>query len=112
MIGALVIFALLPILSYETDGYTRYNSHSFYTNPLCIIIAMGAGTLGSIIISSIINGTIILRDLLHGPIAGAIAVGASSLYISYPIYIIVSGLIGGIVQAFIQNAFEKNTIYK
>jgi hypothetical protein len=51
----------------------------------------------------LINGIIIIRDLLHGVIAGAIVVGASSLYISNPIYSIVAGTVGGIAQALIQN---------
>lgn len=48
-----------------------------------------------------------VRDVLHGPIAGAIAVGASSLYIANPVYALVAGASGGIIQVLIQNLIEK-----
>jgi hypothetical protein len=64
---------------------------------------MGASTLGAIFVSTLINGQIIARDVIHGPIAGAIAVGASSLYITTPVWAIVAGCGSGIIQAFIQN---------
>jgi hypothetical protein len=50
---------------------------------------------------------LIIRDALHGPIAGAIVVGASSLYISNPVYAFVAGAAGGIIQSLIQNLIEK-----
>lgn len=98
------------MLSYEFDAYTRFNSYSLYTNPLCIIAGMGSGALGAVAVSTLINGTLILRDALHGPIAGAIVVGASSLYIASPIFAIISGFTGGVVQSLIQNIFEKTSI--
>ncbi|MFM7853748.1 MAG: hypothetical protein ACKO96_17950, partial [Flammeovirgaceae bacterium] len=51
-----------------------------------------------------------MRDVLHGPIAGAIVVGASSLYITYPLFAIISGFTGGLAQSFIQNFFEKGSM--
>jgi len=101
--GSLIIFALFPFLAYEIDAYLFFNDYASYVNPLCIILAMGAGTLGSIFISTLINGQIIARDAIHGPIAGAIAVGASSMYITTPVWALVAGCGGGIVQALIQN---------
>ncbi len=68
---------------------------------------MGAGAIGGILGSMLINGYLIARDALHGPIAGAIAVGASSLYIAAPVYAFVAGAAGGIIQSFIQNLIEK-----
>jgi ammonia channel protein AmtB len=72
-----------------------------------VIVAMGAGTLGAIIISYLINGYLIVRDAIHGPIAGAIAVGASSLYITNPVYALIAGAGAGIIQAIIQNFIEQ-----
>lgn len=57
--------------------------------------------------TTLINGIIIFRDLIHGVIAGAIVVGASSLFISNPIYAIVAGMTGGIIQTIIQNVLER-----
>lgn len=110
MFGCLIIFALFPVLAYEFDGYSTYNSYSPYTNPLCIIGGLGAGAMAAIGTSILLNGEIIVRDLVHGPIAGAIVVGASSLYITYPLYSLLAGFAGGLVQTLIQNLLEKRFI--
>lgn len=68
---------------------------------------MGAGTIGAMSISALINGVLIARDVIHGPIAGAIAVGASSLFITNPTYALVAGAAGGIIQALLQNIVER-----
>lgn len=105
--GVLIIFALFPLLAYEFDSYSRYQSYSPHANPVSILVAMGAGAIGSISVSALVNGNIIARDALHGPIAGAIAVGASSLFITSPVYAFVAGAAGGISQALIQNLIER-----
>ena len=56
LFGALIIFALFPLLSYEFDSYSRYNNFSPYTNPACVIVAMGSGTIGAMIVSILIHG--------------------------------------------------------
>lgn len=71
---------------------------------------MGAGTIGALSLSCLINGFIIARDLLHGPVAGAIAVGASSLFIANPMYALVAGAAGGIIQTLLQNIVERHFI--
>lgn len=68
---------------------------------------MGAGAISATSISYLINGYLISRDAIHGPIAGAIAVGASSLYVTNPVYAFVAGAGAGIIQTIIQNLFEK-----
>jgi hypothetical protein len=68
---------------------------------------MGAGAICSITVSCLINGYIITRDITHGTISGAISVGASSLYVTNPVYAFVAGAAGGIVQVLIQNFVEK-----
>lgn len=101
--GSLIIFALFPLLSYEFDGYTRYSLFSPVSNPSCIIVAMGSGAIGAMLMSLLINGYLVSRDAVHGPIAGAIVVGASSLYITNPVYAFIAGSTGGIIQTIIQN---------
>lgn len=110
--GCLIIFLFFPLLAYEVDAYARYNLFTLYTNPVCVIIAMGAGAIGALLVSLSFNGILILRDVLHGPIAGAIAVGSSSLYITNPVYALVAGASAGIIQSLIQNYFEKTAIKK
>jgi ammonia channel protein AmtB len=68
---------------------------------------MGAGAISALMVSCLINGYIITRDLTHGTIAGAISVGASSLYITTPVYAFIAGAAGGIIQVLIQNLIEK-----
>lgn len=110
--GGLIIFALFPLLAYEMDSYSRYNNYSPYTNPVCIIIGLGTGGAGAIMTSAFINGFLVARDAIHGPIAGAIVVGASSLYITNPIYAFIAGISAGIIQALIQNLIEKRASQK
>ena len=71
---------------------------------------MGAGTIGAMSMSGLVNGVLIARDVIHGPIAGAIAVGASSLFIANPTYALVAGGAGGIIQALLQNIVERKFI--
>lgn len=111
-IGALIIFVFMPFLAYEVDAYIFFNSYSSYVNPLCIILGMAAGAIGSAILSGIANDCFIPRDIIHGPIAGAVAVGTSSLYITHPVYALVAGLAGGLIQGIIQNAIEKSCASK
>lgn len=75
-----------------------------------MIVGLGAGAIGAILTSCLINGQLIARDALHGPFAGAIVVGASSLYITNPVYALIAGASGGIIQTLIQNLIEKSSI--
>lgn len=75
--------------------------------PLSVIIGMGAALLGAFAVSSFVNGRIIIRDIIHAPIAGGIVVGAASYFITNPTYALVAGFTGGALQALIQNFIEK-----
>ena len=78
--------------------------------PLCIILGMGAGVVGAILVSIMYNGYLIARDATHGVVAGAIVAGASSLYLLNPSYALIAGGVGGLIQALIQNIFERKGI--
>jgi hypothetical protein len=69
---------------------------------------MGAAVIGALCISALINGNLILRDIIHAPIAGGIVVGSASMFIANPLYAMVAGFTAGIVQSLIQNVIEKN----
>jgi ammonia channel protein AmtB len=112
LFGSLIIFALFPFLTYEIDSYIYAHDYSTYTNPLNLILAMGAGAIGAILMSLLINGKIIARDAVHGPIAGAISVGASTLYITAPHWALVAGCAGGLIQSLIQNLIERSASKK
>lgn len=107
LLGALFIFALFPFLAYEIDAYIFQNKFSTYVSPLMLILAMGAGIIGSLCSSLLFNGYLIVRDGTHGLIAGAIAVGSGSLYIVNPTYALITGFIAGVIQGIIQNSLER-----
>ena len=106
--GALIIFVFIPVLSVDIDTYHGINSFNRYTGPLSVIFAMGFSIIASLIVSVLINGHLIARDLINAPLAGAIIVGASSFFITNNVFSIVIGFVGGALQAALQNAFEKN----
>lgn len=54
--GALLIFALLPMLAYEMDNSTFYPSSIKYNGPLSIILSMGSGVVISIACLLGVNG--------------------------------------------------------
>jgi len=109
VLGALIIFVFFPFLAYEADAYIFQNTFIAYTATASIVLAMGAGLCGGMIFSMIFNGYIVLRDVTHGAIAGAIATGAASLYILNPAWAIISGFIAGILQGLFQNLVENKS---
>jgi len=105
--GALIIFTFFPFLALDLDSFHGINTFNIYTGPFYVIIAMGAAIIGSIIVSCLINGYLISRDIIHAPIAGGIIAGSASFYITNPVYALVVGFMGGVIQAAIQNLVEK-----
>jgi O-antigen ligase len=103
LFGSLIIFALFPVLAYEIDVSNNFNLFNLYNGPISIVIGMGAAVLASFCVSALINGEVIVRDVLHAPIAGGIVVGSASLFITNPVYALVAGFAGGAVQSLIQN---------
>lgn len=71
---------------------------------------MGSSLIGACILSLLINGTIAARDIIYAPVAGAIVVGSSSLFIINPVYSLVAGFSGGFTQSFIHNLLENKWI--
>jgi hypothetical protein len=107
LFGSLVIFALFPMLSYDVDSTRPFNTFYLQTGPLCILLGMSSSVMGAFCISNVINNSIILRDIIHAPIAGGIVVGSASFFITNPVYAIVAGFTAGSVQTLIQNLIEK-----
>lgn len=66
--------------------------------------------IGSACISLLINGYLIVRDVTHGMVAGAISVGAASLYIINPVYAMITAFIVGCLQSVVQNLLERYAI--
>lgn len=105
--GAIIIFLLLPFLTYELDAYHGINPHSIYIGPLELLLAMGAAIIGAIGTSLLINGALVPRDIITAPVAGAIIAGSATFFITQNAYSIVVGFVGGVIQVLIQNYIEK-----
>jgi len=69
---------------------------------------MGTSVVAAMLWSSMINGTIIARDVIHAPIAGAIISGSACFFAVNPCQPIITGFIGGTIQTLIQNYIEKS----
>ena len=92
----------------DLNAHHTINYFNSFVGPFCIVISMGASLLGSFIVSTLINGKLIARDMIHAPIAGAIVGGSASFFTVNPTQPILAGLAGGILQTLIQNLFEKD----
>ena len=78
---------------------SRYQSnYQLYTVPILIFLGMGASTLSSISLSLILNHQLMVRDVVQGPTAGAIATASAAYFITNPVYGLVIGFISGIFQ--------------
>ncbi len=107
LFGSLIIFVFFPFLAFDLDTFHGINSFNLYTGPLLIVVAMGASIIGSVIVSFYFNGYLIIRDLIHAPIAGGIIAGSASFFLTNQVYALVVGFVGGAIQSFIQNVIEK-----
>ena len=105
LFGAIIIFLFFPLLGFDLDTFHGVNLFNYFTGPFYIILAMGAAIVGALIASAIFNGHLIVRDLIHAPIAGGIIVGSASFFITAPVYSLVAGFAGGFVQSCLQNLF-------
>lgn len=110
LLGAIIVFLLFPFLAYDIDAYIYQNSFGPYVSPLIIIIAMGCSMISSAAVSILINGHLVVRDVTHGIIAGAIIMGSASLYIANLAFVFIAAFVGGVVQALIQNLIERRAI--
>ncbi len=82
-----------------------------YTSIICVILSIAASTLTTISISLISKGGLVVRHLVYGPIAGAVIGGASAYYTTNPVYAIVIGVVGGIIQT-ICMLIKENVVNK
>ena len=103
MIGALFIGTLFPFLAFDIDAYIYQNVFAPYISTAIVVLSMGSGIIAALIFTLFINGYVVVRDLTHGLVAGAVSVGAGSLYIFTPGYSIITGFVSGFLQTVIQN---------
>jgi hypothetical protein len=103
--GSLIIIVFFPFLSLDPDAYTPINPFSINNSTLSLVLAMSAGVFGAFSATTFINGRIVIRDIVNSPIAGGIVAGSASFFITNPVYAVIAGFTGGLVQTLIQNSF-------
>lgn len=115
LVGGIFIFILFPFLAYEGDQSLQTRPFHRYTTPICILLAMGSAAFTSIGFCMLIHGDnrkcIRVKDILNAIVAGGIACGAASYYITTPYLALIVGSLTGILQYMFDNGLEKN-IYK
>lgn len=91
----------MPFLIYDWHNTVANNLFSFYIPVLCVLLSISGSTIACIALGMIFYGRPIVRHLVYGPVAGAIIGGASSYYTSNPVYAIVVGVTGGMIQTIV-----------
>lgn len=105
--GVLFLWVFFPMLVMDPPVSTHNISPiTIYTTPICILYGMAGSTLLAISFSYFLNKKLMIRDLTHGSVAGAIAVASAGFYITNPVWAMLVGSVAGIIQA-IGNFFER-----
>lgn len=89
--------------STSVNGSLVNNDFLSYTPTLCLIFSSSAGLIGALSISLITGRKPNVRTFIHGPIAGSIIGGTSSLFTANLAYCIGVGLFGGSLQSAIHH---------
>ena len=93
------------MLALDLDAQHGINTFNTYIGPVCIIIAMASAMASAFITSILINGKLLIRDVVHAPIAGAIMCGSGSFFAVNLVEPLIAGVLAGVIQTLIQNFF-------
>lgn len=110
LIGTVFTFVFFPMIVMDppqtlifSDVYQSINVneiHTLYTTPIAILYGISASTVVNIAFSFFLNSKVSIRDVVYGPIAGAIATSSAAYYITNPVWAMLVGSVAGIIQAF------------
>lgn len=115
LLGSAVLMISMPFFSLlhqnnygdqtstSVNGLLINNDFLSYTPTLCLIFSSSAGLIGALSISLIRGRKPNVRTFIHGPIAGAIIGGSSSLFTANLAFCIAAGLFGGSLQSAIHH---------
>lgn len=107
VIGCVFLWVFFPMIVMDPPAeYSKISVHAIYTAPICILYGLAGSTMLAIAFSYFLNKKLMIRDITHGSIAGAIAVASAGYFITNPVWAMLVGSVAGIIQAFI-NYFEK-----
>ena len=99
ILGSLVIFLTIPVLALEGDNSMPKERFTNYTTPLSLILSMGASITTSLSLSLFVNnGTLNIRDIQNGLIAGAVVGGTTSYFITNYAFSLLCGVAAAIFQ--------------
>ncbi len=99
LLGTAILSIGLPFLIMGWHNFTNPNNAILnYVPILCVFLSISGSTISSMALGLIFYGRPIVRHLVYGPVAGAVIGGASSYYTSNPVYAIVVGVAGGMLQ--------------
>lgn len=105
LLGTIFTWIFFPILT--LDYSSGIGVHTSYTGAYTVMYALAAATVSSYATSVLINNGLLIRDIVYGPVAGGVISSSASFYVTNPVYGILIGMIGGIVQVIVMNTVEK-----
>ena len=111
LFGAIIIWIFYPIVTFDyvnTVNGQNTGEHTMYTAPYAIMFAVAASTLSSVMVSVLFNRNIGPKDMIYGSVAGIVISSTASYYITNPVYAILIGFIGGVIQTIFNNTVEKS----
>lgn len=99
LIGVAFIWVFFPSITMDAPAeINTISPSSLYRTPISIIYALAASLLMSISLSMVIYQKVMIRDAIHGIVAGGIVVASAGFYISNPVWAMLMGSVAGIVQ--------------
>ena len=99
---------LFPVLAVDLDAFHGINSFNVYVGPLSVLMSMCSSIMITLVLSALMNDSIVIRDLIHAPIAGGIAGGTASFFTTNLAECLIVGFFAGAIQTIYQNKVEKS----
>lgn len=102
LLGTLFIFIFFPVLTFDYIN-TAIATHTAYTSAYTVMYSLAAAVITSYAVSVMLNGGLAIRDIVYGPVAGGVIASSAAYYVTTPVYGILMGIIGAVVQVVVMN---------
>lgn len=100
MAGTVFLWVFFPLLVMDPPIETvNFSSTAIYIVPISILYGLAGSAILAAAFSYFLNKKLMVRDVTHGSIAGAIAVASAGFYITNPVWAMLVGSVAGIIQA-------------
>lgn len=108
LIGTCFLMALFPVyLLHPSPTQKEFLPRYLSMMSSSMYHSIASACVMSIAMSFFINTKLVVRDLINGTIAGAIAIVYPAFFIVNPVFAMIVGSTAGIVQVLVQNFIEK-----